>query len=204
MFWERFYNLCELKNIKPNNLAKEIDVSSGLITKWKQGFTPNTDALCKIADYFSVTTDYLLGRSDSPSEEQKSSFNEHSKSDQEFVGDNFVFFEQFEKLCNENNTTPTRFTLDVLHLSSSKVTAWKNGSIPKYEILTTIANYFNVSVGFLFDGEQKSSSNELSKYEQEFSGIFKNLTTDQQNQLIGMAKLMAMQNEEEFRQGEVG
>ena len=63
-----------------------------------------------------------------------------------------MFFEQFEMLCKKINTTPTKFTTDILKLSSSKVTAWKNGSIPKYGILQTISNYFGVSVGFLFDG----------------------------------------------------
>lgn len=46
-----------------------------------------------------------------------------------------MFYDQFEKLCKERNTTPTQFTKDILNLSSSKVTMWKNGSIPKYEIL---------------------------------------------------------------------
>lgn len=64
-----------------------------------------------------------------------------------------MFYDQFEKLCKERNTTPTQFTKDILNLSSSKVTMWKKGSIPKYEILKKIANAFNVSVGFLFDGD---------------------------------------------------
>ena len=64
-----------------------------------------------------------------------------------------MFYEQFERLCKERNTTPTQFTKEVLNLSSSKVTMWKNGSIPKYEILNKIADAFNVSVGFLFDGD---------------------------------------------------
>ena len=35
MFWERFYNLCLQKNTKPNPVAKEIGISSGIVTKWK-------------------------------------------------------------------------------------------------------------------------------------------------------------------------
>jgi transcriptional regulator with XRE-family HTH domain len=63
-----------------------------------------------------------------------------------------MFFENFDKLCAGINTTPTAFVKDVLGLSTSKVTAWKNGSIPKYEILQQIADVFNVTVGQLFDG----------------------------------------------------
>ncbi len=65
-----------------------------------------------------------------------------------------MFFDQLVKLCEDKNTTPTKFVTEILHLSSSKVTAWKNGSIPKYEILDSIANYFGVSVGTLFDGKE--------------------------------------------------
>ena len=67
-----------------------------------------------------------------------------------------MFFEQFNKLCRDNGTTPTEFVKNVLDLSSSKVTAWKNGSIPKYVTLQKIAEYFNVPVGALFDGNNGS------------------------------------------------
>lgn len=33
MFWERFYELCLKNHTKPNPLAKEIGISSGVITK---------------------------------------------------------------------------------------------------------------------------------------------------------------------------
>lgn len=69
-----------------------------------------------------------------------------------------MFYEQFEILCKKNGTTPTEFTTKVLKLSSSKVTAWKNGSIPKYGILELISQYFGVSVGYLFDGEIKTTT----------------------------------------------
>lgn len=52
-----------------------------------------------------------------------------------------MFFEQFEKLCLNSKTTPTAFIKNVLGLTSAKVTAWKNGSIPKYETLNRIADY---------------------------------------------------------------
>lgn len=66
MFWERFNTLCFENNTKPNPVAKELGISSGIITKWKNGSLPNSDTLLKIADYFNVSVDYLLGRSDHP------------------------------------------------------------------------------------------------------------------------------------------
>ncbi len=67
MFWKRFYELCISKNTKPNPVAKDIGISSGVVTKWKNGTTiPNGETLIKIADYLDCSIDYLLGRTDNP------------------------------------------------------------------------------------------------------------------------------------------
>ncbi len=66
MFWDRFYSQCLKKEIKPNPLAKELGISSGVITKWKNGGIPNGETLNKIADYLDCSVDYLLGRTDNP------------------------------------------------------------------------------------------------------------------------------------------
>lgn len=70
MFWDRFYSQCLKKEIKPNPLAKELGISSGVITKWKNGGIPNGETLNKIADYLDCSVDYLLGRTDIPKEAQ--------------------------------------------------------------------------------------------------------------------------------------
>lgn len=68
MFWERFSDLCSQRNSKPNPVAKEIGVSSGIVSKWKNlGTLPSGETLQKIADYFDCSVDYLLGRTASPS-----------------------------------------------------------------------------------------------------------------------------------------
>ena len=87
-----------------------------------------------------------------------------------------MIYKQLAELCASIGTTPTNFVKDVLKLSSSKVTAWKNGSIPKSEILIQIANYFGVTVGYLFDGK-KSSPSELSEEELKCIDLFSQLDT---------------------------
>ncbi len=64
MFWERFLSECERIGKKPNPVGKEVGVSSGTVTGWKNGVVPKPEKLQKIADYFGCTTDYLLGLSD--------------------------------------------------------------------------------------------------------------------------------------------
>lgn len=64
MFWETFNNLCSLKNEKPTPVIKKLGISTSMATKWKNGSVPNGKTLKVIADYFGVSTDYLLGNTD--------------------------------------------------------------------------------------------------------------------------------------------
>ncbi len=66
MFWDRFYQLCEENNTKPNAVAKMIGVSSATCTKWKNGAVPNGETLLKLANHLNVSVDYLLGRVNTP------------------------------------------------------------------------------------------------------------------------------------------
>lgn len=61
MFWERFSKVCFMRGEKPNSVASAVGISSATITKWKNGATPNSDFVVKIAEYFNIPTDYLLG-----------------------------------------------------------------------------------------------------------------------------------------------
>ena len=59
--------MCLLRGTKPNPVAKEIGISSGILTKWKTtGAIPSGEILVKIADYLGCSVDYLLGRTDNP------------------------------------------------------------------------------------------------------------------------------------------
>lgn len=60
VFWEKFSQLCQQNGVKPNNIAKEIGVTSGTITAWKNGTIPNGLALTKVAERFNTTIDYLI------------------------------------------------------------------------------------------------------------------------------------------------
>lgn len=78
MFWDIFVKLCAEKNKKPNPVAKELGISSGAVTKWKkERVTPNSVTLHKIANYFEVTTDYLLGKTDEQTQVSSSDLSAH-------------------------------------------------------------------------------------------------------------------------------
>lgn len=62
MFYDRFKQLCEKKGVSCNKAAIEIGLSNATPTKWKKtGATPVGETLDRIAAYFNVSTDFLLG-----------------------------------------------------------------------------------------------------------------------------------------------
>ena len=61
-FWETYEKLCSSVGRKPSQVGRELGVSSASVTQWKNGSVPSGEKLVQIADYFNVTTDYLLGR----------------------------------------------------------------------------------------------------------------------------------------------
>ena len=66
MFWNVLCRLCEENNTKPYVIAKAIGASNSVCTKWKNGSVPNGETLLKLSNYFNVSVDYLLGRTDTP------------------------------------------------------------------------------------------------------------------------------------------
>ena len=51
-------------------LADEMMVSRSAVAMWERGTEPSNEMLQKLADYFGVSVDYLLGRDESAKTEQ--------------------------------------------------------------------------------------------------------------------------------------
>jgi len=64
VFFDRFQSLCDEKNISVYRACTDIGLNRSAVAKWKAGGKPNGTTAGKLADYFGVTTDYLLGKSD--------------------------------------------------------------------------------------------------------------------------------------------
>lgn len=71
MFLERYNDLCFKKGESPNAVAKKLNIASGTVSEWKNGRVPRNATLQKIAEYFETTADYLIGKTDDPSPQQK-------------------------------------------------------------------------------------------------------------------------------------
>lgn len=65
MFYDILQILMKEHGVSSYKLTKDTGISNGLISNWKQGVKiPSAENLIKIADYFDVSVDYLLGRTD--------------------------------------------------------------------------------------------------------------------------------------------
>lgn len=67
MFFDVFCQLCKEKGMSANGVAKELSIASGTVSEWKKGRSPQNATLLRIANYFGVSIDYLLGKSETPS-----------------------------------------------------------------------------------------------------------------------------------------
>ena len=63
--YEIINQLCKERKISITKLCEMVTNSSGNLATWKKGYM-RSDYLQKIADYFGVSVDYLLGRTDEP------------------------------------------------------------------------------------------------------------------------------------------
>lgn len=60
---EKIQELCRINTVTQSSLERELNFGKGTISKWDKS-SPSVDKLQKVADYFHVSTDYLLGRED--------------------------------------------------------------------------------------------------------------------------------------------
>ncbi len=65
VFVERLQDLMMEKNLNIKELSAKTNIPRSTINGWTLKISrPQIEALCILADFFGVTTDYLLGRED--------------------------------------------------------------------------------------------------------------------------------------------
>jgi len=63
-----------------------------------------------------------------------------------------VFFDRLKSLCMKKGVSPYKACTDI-GLNRAAVAKWKNGSQPNGTTAVKLAEYFNVSVDYLLNGE---------------------------------------------------
>ncbi|MBC8579167.1 helix-turn-helix domain-containing protein [Zhenhengia yiwuensis] len=64
---ERIEMLCEEKKLTLVEVERACNLGNGTLRKWINGTVPNASSLSAIADYFKVSLDWLMGKSDNRS-----------------------------------------------------------------------------------------------------------------------------------------
>lgn len=70
-FWQIFCDECIRRGMTPNGVAKEIGVSSGTITNWKNGAQPSVVMARKLGNYFNRPAVYFLGIEEEIKDQQR-------------------------------------------------------------------------------------------------------------------------------------
>lgn len=122
-------NLLQNSGMSVNSFEKTVGLTQGTISNWKNGKNkPSLDAVNKIAEYFNVSVDYLLGRTSVPTVQQEKK--------------NYSTYEQFLGTCERKKVTPEQ-VFNELEISLGILNDWKNGATPQDKrILHALANYF--------------------------------------------------------------
>ena len=63
-FYERYKQLCNEKGKTPTGVGRALGIDGSTVNYWKNNHAPAHNNLKKLANYFNVSVDYLLGKTD--------------------------------------------------------------------------------------------------------------------------------------------
>ena len=130
MFYDRFVELCKTKRMSPAAVARDIGLSNSSTTTWKRGAIPKGETLQKLADYFGVSVDYLLGKYHLKGAHSAESFDVLNQIFMELKRNGM----SYEEFCKK------------LGLPFDEWFHWKEGSSESYlDYLPQIASILNIS-----------------------------------------------------------
>lgn len=105
-----------------------------------------------------------------------------------------MFYDNFIKLCAKREIKPTPLVTS-MGLSSSNVSQWRDGSIPRADVLLKLSDYLGVSMRYLLTGEEEKpagqDASELNEQKIELMNLFDQFQLENQLELLGYARGLA-------------
>ncbi|MCT4583760.1 MAG: helix-turn-helix domain-containing protein [Peptostreptococcaceae bacterium] len=152
MLGNRLKTLRIENNLTQKQLCLTLNMSGARYSQYETDKRqPNYEVLKSIANYYLVSTDYLLGLSNIKNS------NSNRKQEQEIVKIEkdkelkFNILEKIQILCKEQGLS--LFNLEqIIGFQKGSLDIWKKNS-PEIEKLLLIADYFNISMDYLLDRE---------------------------------------------------
>lgn len=136
-FGDVFQELCIEHDTNPKQLSKKINISDSLLYKYFQGTLPRIKNAVIIANYFDCSLNFLFGIDNQP---KQYIFSKNYNSN--------LFYPRYVHLLKQNNLTHYNFCKNT-KINHSSLHYWKNGVLPYFNILETIATNLNCSIDYL-------------------------------------------------------
>lgn len=137
-FQKRIIELAdELVGKNKSEKADNIGIArTSFSSAYNYGIVPKTPTLIKIADYFKISMEFLMGLTD----------NEHF----EECDTPKTFFERLDELRNEKGKTANNALSKDVHIHRNNIRQWyKLQCLPLIDDLIILADYFEVSIDYL-------------------------------------------------------
>lgn len=137
IFQNRIQELVKENGSPKIELAKQIGIAHCTFSRAvNYGIIPKTKILIRFADFFEVSVDYLLGKTDSITFYPTSNPS--------------TFYDRIEKLTQDKGFKSLSALAQTAHLPRQYLFDWKKKNIlPTAELLEYLADYFDVSIDFL-------------------------------------------------------
>ena len=90
--FEKIKMLAKNQGISLQKIAEDLGFSTNYLYSLKNKKAPSAEHIAKIADYFGVSTDYLLGRSENPNHASSDQVNQTTPLNVEELADNVMMF----------------------------------------------------------------------------------------------------------------
>ena len=107
-----------------------------------------------------------------------------------------MFYDNYEKLCEQKGEKPFALPLKLGAKSNSMVAQWKKGSTPRPEMLQKIADYLSVTTTELLYGESDTKekdpavSDEADDVTKELYSIWNTASEEERAMLLDMARVI--------------
>ena len=99
--YENFEKLCKKYNVTSYRVCKETGLTTATISNWKAGrYTPKSDKLQKIADFFGVPIEYILNGEEGDTEKTDKST---------YMEDVLAKYEELKNLLEDGTSHSIRF-----------------------------------------------------------------------------------------------
>lgn len=147
MFAQRLKELRLGKGITQAQFANIFNISAGTIAMWEtEKRTPDLETVRRIAKFFDVTVDYLVGDENESVKADKNVSPRLSKEDA-------MFSTKLKELREKNKLNQSELA-SIFNVTQGTVGNWETERrTPDLETIKKIANYFNVSVDYLAGNE---------------------------------------------------